>query len=181
MRSLLILTLATNGFTLVCILSEGPTSRSMRLTATSGDSLELEVLGYQFPELETADYDSNWLRIRITASLAGRGWTTTDPSLLTYEAAELAAWLKDLGSGAPYQVKMSFIEPNLAFEVVEDSSDGRRLRVYLELEARPPWARADGAPAEDLWLEFPVASEMLIAAAGSLQDQCERYPPRAHV
>ena len=35
----------------------------MIFEAADGQSLELRILGYQYPDLETEDYDSNWLNV----------------------------------------------------------------------------------------------------------------------
>jgi hypothetical protein len=150
----------------------------VKLSAGWDCALQLEVIGYQFPKLETEPYDSNWLNIRIEATHPGGKWKATDPSLLTYEAAELADWLDGVANGsivAPSE--LSFLEPNLRFELIEKPSP--TVRVYFELESRPKWAPADGASMDDLWLDFPVDSDQLRAAASNLRAQLRPFPQRA--
>jgi hypothetical protein len=151
----------------------------MRLSGINGETFELKVLGYQFPELETAEYDSDWLRILIAAETPqGRRWSATDPSILTYELRELADWLARLGSTEPCAPELDFTEPNLSFQVIREGASEQVLRVFFELELRPGWAARATAPEEDLWLDFPIEPGMLGAAATSLREQLARYPER---
>ena len=58
-------------------------------------SFELLIVGYQFPELADADYDSNWLNVKIIVSIVVErsdrikdsrlttAWSALDPALLT--------------------------------------------------------------------------------------------------
>jgi hypothetical protein len=39
------------------------TAAEMKLASKDGQKFEMRIAGYQFPHLETADYDSNWLII----------------------------------------------------------------------------------------------------------------------
>jgi hypothetical protein len=147
----------------------------MRLTSPSGETFTLQIVGYQFQDPRPDEYDANWLRIQIAAANARGRWTAVDPSLLTWEVIALADWLECLAAGITCSDDQEFIEPNLCFRVV---GADRILRVYFELESRPPWAPSNAAPEDDLWLSFPIDAEMLLAAAGSLRDQLQRYPRR---
>jgi hypothetical protein len=151
----------------------------MRLESEDGQVFEIAIRGYQFPHLGTEPYDSNWLRVHGKVVHPRGSWTFQDPCLLTYEASALAEWLRTSGASGPLRDQMGFIEPNLEFRIVDDTS-GRRLRIYFELEARPPWAPSKVAGQEDLWVEFNLAKLNLIDASQSLRDQLAAYPQRAH-
>lgn len=151
----------------------------MKLTLVNGTSFKLTIIGYQYPQLSTAPYDSNWLTIRIEVTSPQGTWSATDPCLLTYEVSELADWLEAIASGTVAQAACSFIEPCLLFRLHEDASGHQGLRIYLELELRPPWAASKLAGQEDLWLTFPLSAIDLAAAASMLRQQLERYPQRA--
>jgi len=148
----------------------------MLLTGTEGTMFEMQVVGYQFPHLEHEDYDSDWLNIKIRVTLAEGSWTSTDPSLLTWELASLAQWLESIAAGISVEPEEDFLEPNLRFEL--SKTDPKRLRVYFELESRPPWSPGDGAGLEDLWAEFEINSEELRKAADSLRTDLIRFPVR---
>src|SRR5262245_20140283 len=108
----------------------------MKLAAPDGQSLEMQIRGYQFPELETEQYDSNWLIIEGVATHPEGNWRFIDPCLLTYELRELADWLSELAAGRSLSDKLDFIEPNLGFEPTR-VAEQPLLRVYFELESRP--------------------------------------------
>ena len=148
----------------------------MILKAADGVSFELHVVGYQFPDDHVSQYDSNWLNIRIDVTHPLGGWSRTDPALLRYEVQRLAHWLHALGSGEHGDAEQSFLEPNLAFELLKDA--GETLRISFRLEFSPP--RADRWTGEDrLYVDFPLVDVDLEAAASSLLEELSRYPKRA--
>ncbi len=152
----------------------------MILRSRDLSEFELRVAGYQFPEIDYDGYDSNWLIVKIRAAPAGeRPWKSTDPSLLTWEVERLSSWLDALGAGRPVEDEEYFIEPNLRFEVVDRDEDTITMRVYFELESRPPWFFADGAGMADLWVDLHVDGDDLRAAAEGLRHDLRRFPPRA--
>ncbi|MFN7966178.1 MAG: hypothetical protein U0V87_10875 [Acidobacteriota bacterium] len=150
----------------------------MRLETEDGLSLELRILGYQFPDMRTNSQDSNWLIIEGEVAHPRGAWTFRDPCLLAYEVSRLADWLGSLARGTPTSGEKSFMEPNISFRSVE-SPTGPNVRVYFELEARPPWAPSDVVDEEQCWIDFPVSELELHRAALSLLDQLKKYPQRA--
>jgi hypothetical protein len=149
----------------------------MQLTGTNGQRFELELAGYQFPELATAEYDSNWLIVRVDVDHPRGRWSASNACLLTYEVAELASWLESVARGRPTHDEVSFLEPNLLLRLVETGL-GTVLRIYFELELRPPWAASELAGEEDLYVEFSLAPHDLLEAAADLRAQLVRYPQR---
>jgi hypothetical protein len=151
----------------------------MRICGSDGQSLELRVLRYQFPETSDDEYDANWLMIEGVVSHPRGGWSFCDPCLLTYEGARLADWLDAVGQNESCATEMGFLEPNLSFALIRRPGGGKgMLRVYFELESRPHWARAPTAGRSDLWVEFPVLEAELRRAARELREQLARYPER---
>ena len=149
----------------------------MRLVSAEGHSLELRVLGYLYPREARAEYDSNWLNIEARVAHPRGNWSFQDPCLLTYEVAHLADWLEAVACGRSTDAEASFTEPNLRFEHVPSLANG--LRVYFELESRPPWASSRVVDEADCFIEFPVSELDLRRAAASLREQTKRYPKRA--
>ena len=150
----------------------------MKLASTDGQSLELTILGYQFPHLETKEYDSNWLIVAGSVIHPRGSWQFADPCLLTYEAEWLAAWMDALAEGSPPAATIGFIEPNLAFGVGFNTK-GPLLRVYFELEARPSWESSAPAGEKDIWVEFPIEELDLRSAARQWRAELAAYPQRA--
>jgi hypothetical protein len=151
----------------------------MILRSRDLSEFELRVSGYQFPNIEGDEWDANWLIVegRI-APVDERAWEFRDPALLTWEVERLSNWLDALASGQPVEESEDFLEPNLRFEVVGRSGDVITIRVYFELESRPPWFFAREAGMNDLWVDLLVDSDNLHAAASSLRSDLAKYPPR---
>lgn len=93
----------------------------------------------------------------------------------------LADWLEAVAKGEEAAPDVSFLEPNLRFELRERDGDQAHLRVYFELECRPRWAPADGASMEDLWAEVEATPAELMQAADDLRKELKLYPVRAGV
>lgn len=82
---------------------------------------ELRVAGYQFPELEHDDWDSNWLIVEIRSAPADqRPWKSVDPSLLTWEVERLSNWLEALASGEAVEDGEYFVEPTCASRLYKE-------------------------------------------------------------
>jgi hypothetical protein len=151
------------------------------LVGTNGSRFELDVVGYQFPAIEDDEWDSNWLNITTHVQSERGSWSSTDPSLLTADIERLADWLDGVADGRAQDAEIDFMEPNLSFELRRASGNDVTVRVWFELESRPPWAPADAAGARDLWLDLDVSREDLRQAARDLRDQLDKFPPRALV
>lgn len=150
----------------------------MHLKAPDGQSLEIRIVGYEFPHLETEDYDSNWLIIEGKVMHPDGAWTFRDPCLLTYEAARLADWLDSVANREVESDRIDFLEPNLHLHFVESPGNGI-VQVFFELESRPEWTPSKWADQDDLSVEFPVSRVELREAASSLRRQLARFPQRA--
>ena len=152
----------------------------MDLSASNGMRITIDLLGYQFPGLSNEPYDSNWLRVQVHAVHPRGAWTSVDPSLLTYEVAALADWLERVAErrhDAPQTI--SFTEPNLRLDLATTSMGEDVLRVFFELESRPPWFPDVAVPGEPVWVEFPLCELDLPTAARSLREQLAHFPQRA--
>ena len=151
----------------------------MHLQGSDGTSLGLKIVGYEFPEEVEAEYDSNWLVIRLSATLPQGSWIATHPCLLTYEVTELANWLEEVARGTAAEREIGFVEPNIWFQVVETPNGQRCLRAYFGAECRPPWAFTLEHDRGDIFAEFALHELELHRAAESLRAQLARYPQRA--
>ena len=150
----------------------------MKLVRGDGQSIELRIAGYEFPEMETEAYDSNWLVVEGFVAHTRGAWRFRDACLLTYEVADLADWLESIARDETIPSECGFIEPVLEFRALV--FDGYPvLRIYFELESRPEWAASDGAGKGDLWLELPLGEIDLVCAATELRRQLASYPQRA--
>ncbi len=149
----------------------------MLLQGPDNTEFELKVVGYEFPGIKDTVYDSDWLKIAIRVKIPRGPWTSTNAYLLTWEVARLADWFCSIADRTPADSAMDFIEPNLRFELLPDAK-AQILRVYFELEARPPWARSTVAGLDDLWADLYASPGGVKNAAASLRADLQRFPPR---
>ena len=132
----------------------------MKLLGSDRQRFELRILGYQFPELENEDYDSNWLIIETNVDHPDGHWISQAPCLLTYEVTRLANWLDKIVKSEEVDPEEYFFEPNLRVWLWNANTQEKKIRIYFELESRPEWAPADGGGIEDVriydgaWLEY---------------------------
>jgi hypothetical protein len=149
----------------------------MKLVGKDGQSLELRILGYQFPHLATAPYDSNWLIVAGDVKHARGSWQFTDPCLLTYEAAELASWINSLADAGRLSGICDFIEPSLEFRALIEM-DRSVLRVTFDYQALPSWASDQTGAEEPMWIDFPIEELDLRLAALQWRAELAAYPQR---
>jgi hypothetical protein len=141
------------------------------------NSFTMSLVGYQFPELEDVEYDSNWLNVKIAVSHRDGKWSTVDPALLTYEVQGLIDWLRAVSARKYDERHLVFIEPCLSFHLSPAGGEPDKLVIGLSHEFRPPWASGDLY--EEYEIAFSLTSIDLICAAQSLENQLRRYPQRA--
>jgi hypothetical protein len=149
------------------------------LIGENGGRFELAILGYQFPAIVDDDWDSNWLNIRIHVETERGGWSATDPSLTTADVIRLADWLEAIAEAKGQESEVDFIEPNLSFGLHAESADEVTLRIWFELESRPPWAPSSVAGERDVWIDLNVRRGDTRRAAAELRAQLQEFPPRA--
>ena len=150
----------------------------MKITGSDGSSLTLTILGYQFPVLEDAPYDSNFLKIQVDVVAPQGSWTAIDHCLLTYEVTQIAAWFDEIAAGNKVCAHLGFIEPMLDLHLIKDAGKDQ-LRVYFEGFMRPSWAGSRSIGQMDLWVEFDLQEIDLRALAQELRFELQHYPQRA--
>lgn len=154
-----------------------PIPEAMRLQSIDGSKLfVLRLVGYEFPDLENDDWDSNWLVVAIEVVTPVRKWSFSDPCLLTMEVHNLANWLFALRSGPPPERRIFFTEPNLSFESDSIDPETAELRVYFACESLPTGVDSD----EGEFFELFVLNRSDIGkAAFTLCRSLEQLPLRA--
>ena len=147
----------------------------MLLTNPTGTRFTLDVLDYQYPDrtVDEYGYDINWLKVKVDVETSEKSWSLTDPSLLSWELAQLSDWFASLAQGDLKQPHPVFIEPVLRFLLAETET-GTKLRVILAYEALPPGADRYS----ELHLDFDLDPHLLQHAAAGLRTLVERFPER---
>lgn len=138
----------------------------------------MHIVGYQFPEEQTAKYDADWLRVAVTVKHPKANWHFTDSCLLTWELQELGRWLGCIGRGEVERRTLSFTEPNIAFELLPPSGESDTLRISFTNESAPPFLKGDNRY-EGFGIDLPLADLDLNAAADAIRLQAQAFPTRA--
>jgi hypothetical protein len=152
-----------------------------------GEGLRVSILGYQFPDEPTDYFDANWLVARIEGAQQGRNWRADEPCLLTYEIPGLATWFRARVDGTELAPngdlftqsgdEAGFMEPCIHFKFLS-SGGTQNLRIFLELEARPPWQQSNVAYLKDCYLDFDLNREELLWIAAELEAASARIAIR---
>lgn len=160
----------------------------VKLIGRDKTRVELRIEGYQFPGSASAgrrDWDANWLVISGRVELPnGREHAFTDPCLTTWEARELAGWLRSVVAGdmqpspSTAPLNLAFTEPCLAFNLDQADTDVVALRIYLSLEAEPPFT-VEGRPGVfENYVRLLLSPEDLATAAREWDWETTAFPVR---
>lgn len=148
----------------------------MKLYNLTGESCELQVIGYQFANQAQIDniWDLNWLIILIRVQHSQGFWEAQQPCLLTKEVLALRNWLMSILEKKPTQRTLEFIEPHLVFQY---QSLSQTLRLFFETGFRPSWMPWDGIM-QDLWIDVPIEGSSIKNCIYKLDQYLHAYPPR---
>jgi hypothetical protein len=161
----------------------------VNLLALDGTQFSLSIAGYQYPGNTGSgpdDWDANWLSVAGDLRLPdGRSHSFLDPCLTTWEARELATWLAAVAAGIASPAEdqslpaLTFTEPCVAFGLADGGGGPIGLRVYLSLEAEPPFVVAGQKGMFTNYVPFPATETAVLRAAGELSSELSAYPVRA--
>jgi hypothetical protein len=145
-------------------------------------SLEMSVIGYEFPDILDDFEDSNWLVIRVALqSVHGAWrWQVEDAGSLTWELDGCAQWLYDLSAGHPVLTEeYGFSEPDIRFEAVRnDSGEIMSLSIHLMDEFQPPTKVLVPRQNNIATLRFYTPPEVLRVFADALSEEVAQFPKR---
>lgn len=168
--------------------------------------LELWIIGYQFENQETdgdvvapTSWDSNWLVIAGSVRTSdGTSWSFQDPSLTTWEVAQLACWLERIVPAAKTEVvsldeatateradvdvdeqvieQLTFTEPSLSFAVGRQQGSQIELMIGLNNEAAAP--HLDPQSPKRSQITLVVSKQQIQDAAVAVRNQLITSPVR---
>lgn len=159
---------------------------TVRLESLDGQFVELAVSGYQFGSARSTssgvDWDANWLILRGKVWDGSQSWEFNDPCMTTWEARELAAWLRGLGTALavaePGATKLWLTEPNLTFSVVESSQGVTTLDVHFDAESRPALGSNDEGDGLGHRVRLVVPQHDIAQAANHWEQGLAQFPVR---
>ncbi len=134
-------------------------------------SLDISVIGYEFPNNVGDHWDSNWLNVEFALRVGDESFRGVEPCLTTFELTGLASWLEEVAdcveAEGPLRSSHSFTEPTLKFEI--SSGPPMSLRVHISAKSMPLSASR---------LDFPVRRGLLIELSNTIRDVLVKFPYR---
>ncbi len=148
----------------------------MIFSGVDSQTVELKITNYQFPDNQEGDWDGNWLNIYLKVDSKVGKWQTIDPSLTTWEVQEIIDWFDQLSADKEPEFRlMTFTEPNLSFELLNEPTDKNKLiRIKFDLECRPKSATDD----KEYFVDISADRDELITIKKGLKDELNKYPQR---
>lgn len=107
-------------------------------------SFQCEIIGYQFPEIEHSEWDSNWYNVKIVVCQRENVFEKVDPALTTYGLVKIRDWFKNLSENKlPYSTTLTFTEPCIEFKLLGRDEEGVRIIIELNCELEPDFKLTD--------------------------------------
>lgn len=147
----------------------------MTFKGIDNQSVEFRITNYEFPKITDCEYDSNWLLIYLNVKSKCGNWKTTDSSLLTSDVKRIIEWLNDLSNNKTTETNLSFLEPNLEFELIKNQTDLKTVRIMFDLESRPQNADDE----KEYFVDCKMDNAELKKVAEELTKELEPFPERA--
>lgn len=117
--------------------------------------------------------EDDWLVVSVSVSCDRGSWSFRGPFLTVSEAHDLSRWLTRVSRHrVPPGVRLEFIEPVLAFELVSDSGATVVLRALFGHEGLPPFAKQhDEYPPAEHFRPEPIDIEVTVDGLLGAGDQ----------
>ena len=162
----------------------------MRLESVDGQFVDIAVTSYQFSGGQSSsndvDWDANWLMIRGKVWDGVQSWEFHDPCMTTWEARDLASWLRGLvnansqtvAAADPEEVRLWLTEPNLMFMLAATSQGIVTLDVYFDAESRPPGGSNDDEDGLGHKVRLMIPQADVAAVVGAWEQDLIAFPTR---
>ena len=147
----------------------------MIFKGVDNQSVEFRITNYEFPNITDCEYDSNWLLIYLNVKSKCGNWKTIDPSLLTSDVKRIIKWLNELSMNKTTEKNLSFLEPNLEFNLIQNQIDLKTVRISFDLESRPKTADDE----KEYYVDCELNNTELKKVAEELSQELEPFPERA--
>jgi hypothetical protein len=149
-------------------------------------------VGYEFTGAPADQFDDFLIICGEILLSDSRTWTFKDPALTAREATLLAPWLRGVAVGSVQPTSLphsptdewdegsilGFVEPVLAFSVIDYEPEQVALRVHLMIETLPPWV--NNSSQYDFYIVLIISPEGLLAAADEWERELDSFPRRTN-
>ena len=121
----------------------------MSVTLTENNKcLELDVLGYEFPDAEGDYFDANWLNVGVHYDDGSLSFRQVDSCLLAFELEELTETLDAILEGRETGTMTDFTEPYLTLSVTR-TGDTYAVQLRFVYDTGSPWKEVSVRQAMD--------------------------------
>ena len=111
----------------------------MSITLAENDKrLELDILGYEFPDAEGDYFDANWLNVGVVYDDGSLSFRQVDSCLLSFELEELTGTLDAILEGRETGTITDFTEPYLTLSVTR-TGERFDMQVRFVYDTGSPW------------------------------------------
>ena len=145
-------------------------------------SISLATENYQFPYFDDDEkFDKNWLQINIEVIDKQKKWKNTDPFLLSSDWLTIAQWFFDIAKfEQPEHEGLAFIEPNLAFQLIEFNrmDDSINFDIELSFECIPKFCRSFFRKPSVVKYSFCFTSKQCEEISEMCKKEYEKFPER---
>ena len=137
----------------------------MILRSRDGNELILSIARYQFRSVtDPTDWDC-WHTVEGSAKDSERSWSFRDSALMCSESPQISSWLTRVAKAEWHNPVLDFMEPNLAFRVVESGKEFVTFEVALALEFHPLPARERSEPLDSPYLVCLIVDRPALLSA----------------
>lgn len=138
--------------------------------------LEIEVVGYQFPEIE----DDDWCFLRLRIQQDSDNIELIDPAIETTELIDLFSWFSCLSEGRlPEYAHLDFVEPCISFKFLSFKEGVVRISINLSHELKPDFPMKQFGYEENEWsIAFDLEEEQLKSICSGIKKTLDQYPIR---
>ncbi len=143
-----------------------------------GFVLDISPIGYEatLTEIDN-DWDANWLMMMIHVEANDLAWSSSGPSLLTWELLKLAEWVDDLSQKAEEGRSFSTLEGDIG---LTGEKAGNSVKLAIRLDRRfLPLPLPDGSVAQEpMTLKCVPSLREMHAFAEQIRSDLARFPVR---
>lgn len=145
--------------------------------------LDFSIAGYEFPDAKS-ELDANWLIVGLECRYQNKIFATKDPSIEVGELDDIWKWFHSISFDTiPAYTNLSFLEPNLEFQLFRKDKGAIRFGIKLDAESKPPFLIRELAVEEvdfdDIFTAvFESSFQELRTIADSFQNLLATFPFR---
>ena len=153
----------------------------MMLTGPDGNSFQLSLEGYQYPNRASRgeqDEAANRLLVSVEASIHDQAWQKTSPCLLTWEIDQLIEWVEKLPRTDVAHNRLLFSHPGLTFQYAGRVGEHVTLEVYFDYAMVAPGTYFSNWEEPLLWATLRVTTEEAALWLAQLRSERAKFPPR---